>query len=35
MSKQINCVTEKGDKVRAKVTTNFQIKGVDKRNQKT
>ena len=35
MSKQLNCVTEKGVKVRAKVTTNFQIKGVEKRNQKT
>ena len=35
MSKQLNCVTEKGVTVRAKVTTNFQIKGVEKRNQKT
>ena len=35
MSKQLNCVTEKGVTVRAKVTTNFQIKGVEKRNPKT
>ena len=35
MSKQLNCVTEKGVKVRAKVTTNFQKKGVKKRNQET
>ena len=33
MSKQLNCVTEKGVTVRVKVTTNFQIKGVE--NQKT
>ena len=35
MTKQLNCVTEKGVTVRAKVTTNLQIKGVEKRNQKT
>ena len=35
MSKQLNYVTGKGLPVEAKVTTNFQIKGVEKRNQKT
>ena len=35
MSKQLNCVTEKGVTVTAKVTKNFKIKGAEKRNQKT
>ena len=35
MSKQLNCVTGKWLTVGAKVTTNFQIKDVEKRNQKT
>ena len=35
MSKQLNCVTGKWLTVRPKVTTNFQIKDVEKRNQKT